>query len=102
MFPAVASLPSVFVHHFSKDAASTRVSMSSFDTDCANFASIDGMEKALGQPSAGLVFGVDKCNLRDAKIAGESARPVYYPQDRYSSRWTRVLQETLMRVICEA
>lgn len=48
MLPAVASLPSVLVQHFSNAAASTRVRMSSFDIDCAKRASIDGMEKAPG------------------------------------------------------
>ena len=65
--------------------------MSSFDIDCANCASIDGTDKALGRPSAGMVIEVDKCNLRVAKIAGESVPPVYYPQNRYTFCWTRVL-----------
>lgn len=65
-------------------------------------ASIEGIDKTLGRLSAGLVFAVGKCNLRVAKIAGEPAGPVDYPQNRLYLLMDPGVTKTLMRVICEA
>ena len=81
--PCRSLLPQSFRAALQESSASTSVS-TSVEIDRVYCASIDGVNRAFGLPSAGMVIGVDNCNLRVARLPMSPSPQFPIHQNRYT------------------